>query len=198
MERECRQEADRWIGAVVQTTKGRVRPRQSGFREFHHTKGHEDGSRRRREPDVRPHHHRHRIASDRRPQPQTRQPAPHGFHRRSRSARHSEDAPRDRRRLHRIGVGIGVRHARYQGDLRRNDAWLAARRRPRPGAALAQASGKTLRRDPAEYHRQISPGRKDRHSRDSRRSKPKRKRAGVRPRADVGGAPPEFRDPRPR
>ena len=44
----------------------------------------------------------------------------------------------------------------------------------------------------------VAQGRKDWHSRNPRRSKRKRKRAGIRSRADVRWTPSEFRDPRPR
>src|ERR1019366_3152194 len=87
---------------------------------------------------------------------------------------------------------------RHQSDLRRNDARLAARRRPRPGAASAQAPGETLLRDPFEYHGQGAQRRKDRNPRNTRWSERESKTAGIRPRANVGGAPAEFRDPRPR
>jgi dihydrolipoamide dehydrogenase len=67
-----------------------------------------------------------------------------------------------------IGLELGSVYATLgtKVTVRRNDAGPAARRRPRPGAAAAQAPGKTLLRDPAEHHSQIAQGRKDRHSRD--------------------------------
>ena len=62
------------------------------------------------------------IATGSRPigdtQPESRQPAHDGLDQRARSAGHPEDAARHRRRLHRTGTGIGVRHARHEGDLR--------------------------------------------------------------------------------
>ena len=115
---ERRQETDRRTWPAVASSARSVRAGQSGVREFDHAESYEDRGRRRRNADLRPHHHRHRIASDRRAQPQTRQPAPDGFDRRARSARHPENAARHRRRLHRTGTRLGLRHARHQGDLR--------------------------------------------------------------------------------
>ena len=63
-------QAHRRPWTVVQATQGPVRAGQGGVREFDHAEGYEDRRRRRGKPDVRSHHHRDRIASDGRSQPE--------------------------------------------------------------------------------------------------------------------------------